>query len=132
MPWKTFLKAHFGVIAATDFFTVEVLTFSGLVRYLVLFVIDLETRRVHIAGLVRHPHGAWIQQVARNLTDDVDGFLNGKRYLIHDRDPLFTEAFSAILRARSNSACPGSGGWPRGHRSERVRQDRHLAPDGIV
>ena len=53
MPWKTFLKAHFGVIATTDFFTVEVLTFSGLVRYLVLFVIDLETRRVYIAGRSR-------------------------------------------------------------------------------
>lgn len=62
-------------------------------------MIDLETRCVHIAGLVRHPHGAWIQQVARNLTDDIDGFLNGKCYLVHDRDPLFTEAFSAILCA---------------------------------
>jgi len=50
-------------------------------------------RRVHIAGLVRHPHDAWIQQIARNLTDSVDGFLRGKRYLIHDRDPLFTDAF---------------------------------------
>jgi hypothetical protein len=50
MPWKTFLRAHFGVIAATDFFTVEVLTFTGLVRYVVWFVIDLESRRVHIAG----------------------------------------------------------------------------------
>ena len=57
MPWKTFLKAHFGVIAATDFFTVEVLTFTGLVRYVVLFVIDLESRRVHIAGVV--PPTAW-------------------------------------------------------------------------
>jgi putative transposase len=38
MPWKTFLEAHFGVIAATDFFTVEVLTLGGLVRYVVLFV----------------------------------------------------------------------------------------------
>ena len=37
MPWKTFLKAHFGVIAATDFFTVEVLTLGGLVRYVVWF-----------------------------------------------------------------------------------------------
>ena len=99
MPWKTFLKAHFGVIAATDFFTVEVLTLGGLVRYVVWFVIDLESRRVHIAGLTRHPHDAWIQQVARNLTDSVDGFLRDKRYLIHDRDPLFTEAFRAILRA---------------------------------
>jgi putative transposase len=99
MPWKTFLKAHFGVIAATDFFTVEVLTFTGLVRYVVLFVIDLESRRVHIAGVVRQPHGAWIQQVARNLVDNVDGFLKGKRYLLHDRDPLFTDAFRAVLRA---------------------------------
>ena len=73
MPWKTFLRAHFGVIAATDFFSVEVLTLGGLVRYVVWFVIDLESRRVHIAGLVRHPHDAWIQQIARNLTDSVDG-----------------------------------------------------------
>jgi transposase InsO family protein len=99
MPWKTFLRAHFGVIAATDFFAVEVLTLRGLVRYVVLFVIDLESRRVHIAGLVRHPHDAWIQQIARNLTDRIDGFLRGKRYLIHDRDPLFTAAFRAVLRA---------------------------------
>jgi len=56
------------------------------------FVIDLESRRVHIAGMVRHPHDAWIQQIARNLTDSVDGFLRSKRYLIHDRDPLFTAA----------------------------------------
>ena len=99
MPWKTFLKAHFGVITATDFFAVEVLTLGGLVRYVVWFMIDLESRRVHIAGLVRWPHDAWIQQIARNLTDGVDGFLRGKRYLIHDRDPLFTQAFRAILSA---------------------------------
>jgi putative transposase len=99
MPWKAFLRAHSGVIAATDFFSVEVLTFSGLVRYVVWFVIDLDSRRVDIAGLVRQPHDAWIQQVARNLTDSVDGFLRGKRYLIHDRDPLFTAAFRAILEA---------------------------------
>jgi hypothetical protein len=91
--------AHFGVIAATDFFSVEVLTLGGLVRYVVWFVIDLESRRVHIAGLVRQPHDAWIQQIARNLTDRVDGFLRGKRYLIHDRDPLFTAAFRATLSA---------------------------------
>ena len=63
VPWKTFLKAHFGVIAATAFFTVEVLMFGGLVRYVVWFVIDFESRRVHIAGLTRHPHDAWIQQM---------------------------------------------------------------------
>jgi hypothetical protein len=110
MPWKTFLQAHFGVIAATDFFTVEVLTLGGIVRYVVWFVIDLESRRVHIAGVSSDPHDAWIQQVARNLTDRVDGFLRGTRYLLHDRDPLFTEAFRAILRAAGHrvpqAPCP--------------------------
>ena len=55
MPWSTFLKAHWGAIAATDFFTVEVLTRHGLVRYFVLFVIDLKTRRVEIAGISHQP-----------------------------------------------------------------------------
>jgi putative transposase len=86
------------VIAATDFFSVAVLTLKGLVRYFVLFVIDLETRRVVIAGVSRRPDGAWMQQVARNLTDAHDGFLHNARYLIHDRDPLFTNAFKAILK----------------------------------
>jgi len=72
MPWRTFLKAHPGVIAAADLFTVAVVTLRGLVRYFVLFVIDLESRRVHIARLVRQPRDVWMQQVARNLTDGVD------------------------------------------------------------
>ncbi len=97
MSWETFLKAHWGAIAATDFFSVEVLTRTGLVRYFVLFIIDLRTRRVEIAGIARRPDGEWMKQIARNLTDAGDGFLNGARYLIHDRDPLFTEAFKELL-----------------------------------
>lgn len=54
----------------------------------VLFVIDLQTRRVQIGGVVRQAYGAWMKQVARNLTDGVDGLLIGKRYLLHDRDPM--------------------------------------------
>jgi transposase InsO family protein len=99
MSWETFLKSHWGVIAATDFFSVEVLTSVGLIRYFVLFVIDLKTRKVKIAGIVPQPDGRWMRQVARNLTDVYDGFLTGSRYLIHDRDPLFTEEFRAILKA---------------------------------
>ena len=97
--WKAFLKAHWGAIAATDFFTVEVVTWRGLVRYLVLFVIDLKTRRVEIAGIASSPDGIWMSHVARNLTDCEDGFLLGCRYLIHDRDPLFTKAFRAALES---------------------------------
>jgi len=99
MSWETFLKAHWGAIAATDFFSVEVLTRTGLVRYFVLFILDLQTRRVEIAGIAPHPDGEWMKQIARNLTDADDGFLNGARYLIHDRDPLFTEAFRELLKS---------------------------------
>jgi putative transposase len=97
MPWKTFLKAHWGAIAAADFFSVEVLTVGGLVRYLVLFVLDLKTRRVHIAGIVHSPDGAWMAQIARNLTDAADGSLRGFDHLIVDRDPLYTRQFESLL-----------------------------------
>ena len=53
--WKTFLKAHWDVMAATDFFTVEVWTPRGLVTYYVLFVIHLSTRSIHIAGVTPAP-----------------------------------------------------------------------------
>ncbi len=94
--WKQFLEAHWEVLAAADFFTVEVWTPTGLVRVVVLFVIELSTRRVEIAGISTQPDGAWMAQVARNLTDVEDGFLIGKKYLIHDRDPLFTAQFGAV------------------------------------
>ena len=98
MSWSTFIKAHLGEIVAADFFTVEILRPFGLVRYYVLFVIDIQTRCVQIAGIVHQPYEEWMKQIARNLTDVVDGFLIGKRYFIHDRDPVFTETFRSILR----------------------------------
>ncbi len=92
-PWKTFLKAHWEHMAAADFFTVEVLTLGGLVRYSVFFVMELKTRRGHIAGLSCQPCEQWMKQIARNLTDAVDGFLHDARFIILDRDPLYTAAF---------------------------------------
>jgi transposase InsO family protein len=68
-----------------------------LKRFLVLFFIDLSTRRVKIAGIASHANGLWMSQIGRNMTDAVDGILNGKRYLIHQRDPLFTAEFQSIL-----------------------------------
>jgi len=50
LTWKEFLKTHWQVLAATDFFTVELWTPSGLIRYHVLFVIRLATREVQLAG----------------------------------------------------------------------------------
>ena len=97
--WKQFLKSHWELIGAADFFTVEVWSLTGLVRYSVLFVIELSTRRVEIAGVVPEPNGQWMKQIARNLTDVTDGFLLGKRYLIMDRDPVFTNEFQLILKS---------------------------------
>jgi putative transposase len=91
--WKEFLSWHREVIVAADFFTIEVWTGRGLSRFLVLFFIDLASRRVEIGGLARQANGLWMSQVARNLWDAAEGFLVGKRYLIHDRDPLFTAEF---------------------------------------
>jgi putative transposase len=61
-------------------------------------VIDLVSRRVEIAGISRCPDGLWMEQVARNLLDVSDGFLLGKRYLILDRDPLYTREFGAAMK----------------------------------
>ena len=96
--WSTFIQAHMTEIAAADFFTVEALTLAGLVRYFVFFVIDLETRTVQIAGITSDPHEAWMKQIARNLTDAETGFLRKIRYLILDRDLLYTSAFRGMLK----------------------------------
>ena len=97
--WKDFIRQHMDVLAGTDFFTVEVLTWRGLVTYYVLFFIELESRRVWIGGITRHPDGCWMQQVARNATLEDTGYLNGCRYLLHDRDEKFCADFRDTLAA---------------------------------
>src|SRR4051794_72929 len=72
---------------------VEVWTNKGLQRFLVLFFIEISTRRVEIAGISAAANGLWMSQIVRNLTDCVAGLLTGKHYLIHDRHALFTEEF---------------------------------------
>ena len=78
--WREFLSRHREVIVAADFFTIEAWTRKGLTRLLVLFLIDLSSRRVEIAGVAREANGLWMSQVARNLSDAAEGFLTGKRY----------------------------------------------------
>ena len=96
--WKTFLQAHWEVLAAIDFTTVEVWTKNGLVTFYVLFVMELATRRVHFAGATASPDDRWMKQVARNLTAADQGFLVGKRYILMDRDTKFSEAFRRIVQ----------------------------------
>src|SRR6516165_8740504 len=97
--WKEFLCRPREVMVAADFFTLEAWTRQGLTRFLVLFFIDLASRRVEIGGVARPANGLGRSQVARNLSDPEEGFLTGKRYLIHDRDPLFTTEFVEILKS---------------------------------
>lgn len=97
--WAEFLRMHWGVIAAMDFFTVEVWTRKGLTRFHVLFIIDLASRRVEIAGISDRPYGKWVCNALRQQLDGFDGFLRKHRYLIHDRDPLFTQAMIHMLGA---------------------------------
>ena len=95
--WKEFLSQHWELIVATDFFSVEVWTRRGLQRFIILFFIELSTRKVQIAGIASTANGLWMSQIARNLTDAEQGILTGKRYLIHDRDPLFTAEFLKMI-----------------------------------
>ena len=87
--WKEFLSRHREAIVAAGFFTIEAWTRQGLTRFVVLFLFDLSSRKVEIARIARQANGLWMSQIARYLSDTAEGFLMGKRYLIHDRDPLF-------------------------------------------
>ncbi len=72
--WKEFLSRHREVTVAADFFTIEAWTRQGLTRFLVLFLIDLSSRKVEIAGVGRQANGLWMSQIARNLSDAAEGF----------------------------------------------------------
>ncbi len=96
--WKTFLKSHWDVLAAIDFTTIEVWTKSGLVTYYLLFVLEIATRRVHLAACTPSLGDDFMKQMARNLTDPFDGFLKDKRYVLIDRDSNFSQAFRSILK----------------------------------
>jgi putative transposase len=99
MSWRTFVRSHAHMIAAADFFTTEVWTAWGLVTYFTLFVIDIATRRVHIAGTTENPTSSWMEQMARNLTDCDEGFLTGKRFLVIDRDAKYSPGFRSTLES---------------------------------
>ena len=92
------LPDHWDVLAACDFFTVELLVGRKLIRCTLFFVIELSTRKVFLAPIQPQPDGNYMKQMARILTDYEDGFLKGKRYMIHDRDSLYTYEFQNLLK----------------------------------
>ncbi|MER6510594.1 integrase core domain-containing protein [Nonomuraea sp. NPDC001636] len=94
--WRQFLTAQAHAIIACDFLVVETML---LKRLYVLVFIEHGTRKVHLAGVTAHPTGAWTMQQARNLAMELGNRIAELRFLIHDRDPLFTAAFSAVFTA---------------------------------
>ncbi len=95
--WRDFIRAHMAVMVGTDFFTVEVLTLRGLKTYYVLFLIHLESRRICLAGVTRHPDQEWMEQIARNVTMEDTGILTNCRYLLHDRDSKYCPSFRQLI-----------------------------------
>jgi putative transposase len=91
--WREFLRAQAAGIVACDFFCVET---ALLRRYYVLFFIELQTRRVHLAGITANPDGSWVTQQARNLS--LAGAFGDVRFLIRDRDAKFVAGFDEVFR----------------------------------
>src|ERR1035437_596220 len=92
--WSQFLSAQAKGIVATDFFHVDTVL---LHRYYVLFVIEVQSRVVHVLVATTNPNGAWVTQVARNFASDVDDAGRSFRFLIRDRDTKFTRSFDEVF-----------------------------------
>ena len=129
-------QAH--AIIACDFLVVETVL---LKRLHVLVFIEHGTRRLHLAGVTARPTAAWAVQQARNLAMDLDDRLGMLRFLIHDRDPVFTTAFGEVFKSeglrvittlprtpRMNATCERVIGTLRRELLDRtlILGDRHL------
>ena len=108
--WRQFLTAQAHAIIACDFLA------AGTVlprRLYVLVFIEHGTRRLHLAGVTAHPAGGWAAQQARNPAMDVADRLGTLRFLIHDRDPVFTTAFGEVFKSEGLRIIPTLPNTPR-------------------
>lgn len=95
--WPVFLKAHWKLLVASDFFAVEVWRLHGLTTYYVLFCIELRSRIVSIAGVTTNPDERWMLQTGRNFLDAEVGMGSTPRVILFDRDKKYCAAFRELL-----------------------------------
>jgi hypothetical protein len=130
--WREFLAAQAHAMIACDFLVVETVL---LKRLYVLVFIEHGTRRLHLAGVTARPTGAWAVQQARNLAMELDDRLGTLRFVIHDRDPVFTTVSRSETRSRSMrwSTAAGSAAWLGPSRGAVAAHPCALAPmDGLA
>jgi putative transposase len=92
--WTQFLRAQAAGTLACDFFSVDTIT---LRRLYVLFLIDLERRKVFLAGVTEHPVASWVTRRARNLATTLDEECRAVKFLIRDRDTKFVGPFDEVM-----------------------------------
>jgi putative transposase len=97
--WDDFIKRHAATLWSCDFFTKQVWTLRGLVEVYVLFFLNVQTRRVYIAGLTVHPNRAWAAQQARNTPMFFAEQEVKPTVLLRDNDGKFGPAFDAVFAA---------------------------------
>jgi putative transposase len=101
--WQRLMTHYKGQLLACDFFTVETIRLKTMY---VFFFIELATRRIHLAGITANPNGFWVAQQVRQLIWVLDEMEIPIRFLIHDNDRKYTDAFGTLFKSEGIQIMP--------------------------